>query len=198
MKQSGAAIMSNNIARTAVLASALLSVTAAWPASAQTFQERWSPIPRADAAEKPLTEQDKTLPDINRQERSQQQVAIPLDRLHSHARVRQRELPAHVTQQRAHPRSVMVGKASFYAYPSGKTASGAPYHRGELTAASRTLPFGTQLRVTDLKTNKSVKVTVTDRGPASGRLILDLSLGAAQQLGIASRGIVQVRAEIIS
>ena len=89
----------------------------------------------------------------------------------------------------------MVGKASFYAYTVGTTASGTPYHRNELTAASRTLPFGTR---TDLKTKKSVEVTVTDRGPASNRLILDLSLGAAQQLGIASRGIIQVRAEIVS
>ena len=137
-----------NIARTAVLALAVLSVTAGRPASAQTFQERWSPIPRADAAEKPLRDQDKTIQGI--------------------------------------------------AYTAGTTASGKPYHRGELTAASRTLPFGTRLRVTDLKSNKSVEVTVTDRGPASTRLILDLSLGAAQQLGIASRGIIQVRAEIIS
>jgi rare lipoprotein A len=90
-----------------------------------------------------------------------------------------------------------MGMASFYAYTGGKTASGAPYRRHELTAASRTLPFGTRLRVTDLKTKKSVEVTVTDRGPASRHLILD-SLGAAQQLGIASRGIIQVRAEIIT
>jgi rare lipoprotein A len=191
--------MSYNMARTAVLALALLSVTAARPVCAQTFQERWwSPIPKADAAEQPLREQGKTIQGINPQVHSQQQAVTPPRRLHSQARVRQQESPAHVTQQRAHPHGVMVGKASFYAYPSGKTASGAPYHRGELTAASRTLPFGTQLRVTDLKTNRSVKVTVTDRGPASKRLILDLSLGAAQQLGIASRGIVQVRAEIIS
>jgi rare lipoprotein A len=188
-----------NIARTAVLALAVLSVTAARPASAQTFQERWwSPIPRADAAEKPLVDQDKTLPGINREERSQQQVATPPDWSHSHAGVPQQQLSAPVTQQRAHPLGVMVGKASFYAYVAGTTASGRPYHRGELTAASRSLPFGTRLRVTDLKTNKSVEVTVTDRGPASRRLILDLSLGAAQQLGIASRGIIQVRAEIIS
>src|SRR5205823_13776750 len=186
-------------ARTAVLALAVLSVTAVRPASAQTFQERWwSPIPKADAAEKPLRDQDTTLPGINRQERSQQQVATPPDRSRSHARVPQRHPSAPVTQQRVHPRGVMVRKASFYAYTVGTTARGTPYHRNELTAASRTLPFGTRLRVTDLKTKKSVEVTVTDRGPASNRLILDLSLGAAQQLGIASRGIIQVRAEIIS
>jgi len=153
-----------SIARTAVLALAVLSVTAGRPASAQTFQERWSPIPRADAAEKPLLDQDQTLPG-----RSQQQVATPPDRSHSHARMAQQQPPAPVTQQRAHPRGVMVGKASFCAYAVGTTASGTPYHRDKLTAASRILPFGTRLRVTDLKTNKSADVTITDRGPASRR-----------------------------
>jgi rare lipoprotein A len=188
-----------NIAHSAVLALALLSVAAPKPASAQTFQERWwSPIPKADAAENPLRDQDQRKQGTNRQERSQQQVATPPDRPHRHARVLQQQPPAPVTQQKGHPRGVMVGKASFYAYAGGKTASGKPYRRSEFTAASRTLPFGTRLRVTDLKTKKSVEVTVTDRGPASTHLILDLSLGAAQQLGIASRGIIQVRAEIVS
>jgi peptidoglycan lytic transglycosylase len=197
MKQSGAPIMSNNVAHTAVLALALLSVT--WPASSQTFQDRWwSPIPSADAAEKPLTEQNKPLPGINRQEHSRQNATTQSHRLSGHARAPEQQRPVPVAQQKVHPRGVMIGKASFYAYPSGKTASGAPYHRTELTAASRTLPFGTRLRVTDLKTNKSVQVTITDRGPASAHLILDLSLGAADQLGITTRGIVQVRAEIIS
>ena len=155
-----------NIARTAVLALAVLSVTAGRPASAQTFQERWSPIPRADAAEKPLHDQSQTLLGINRQERSRQQVATPPDRSHSHARMAEH---SPVTQQRAHPRSVMIGKASFCAYAAGTTASGSPYHRDKLTAASRILLFGTRLRVTDLKTNKSVEVKVTDREPASRR-----------------------------
>jgi rare lipoprotein A len=112
--------------------------------------------------------------------------------------VPQHQRSAPIAQQTAPRRGVIVGKASFYAYAGGKTASGRLFHRAELTAASRTLPFGTRLRVTDLKTKKSVEVTVTDRGPASRHLILDLSLGAAQQLGIASRGITQVRAEIVS
>jgi rare lipoprotein A len=193
MKQFGALIMSNNFARTAVLALAVLSVTAPRPASAQTFQERWSPIPKANAAERSLRDQDQTTQGINRQDRSQQQVAAPPDR----SRMPQQRRSAPVPQEAARSRRVMVGKASFYAYTGGKTASGRPFHRAELTAASRTLPFGTRLRVTDLKTKKSVEVTVTDRGPASRHLILDLSLGAAEQLGIASRGIIQVRAEVI-
>jgi hypothetical protein len=159
-----------NIARTAVLAMAVLSVTAVRPASAQTFQERWwSSIPRDDTAEKPLRDQDHTLPGINRQERSQQQVATPLDRSNSHARMAQQQPPAPVTQQKAHPRGVMVGKVSFCAYAVGTIARGTPYHRDKFTAANRILPFGSRLQVTDLKTNKSVEVKLTDREPASRR-----------------------------
>jgi rare lipoprotein A len=191
--------MSNNIARGGLLVLAVLSITATRPACAQTFQERWwSPIPKADAAEQPFGEQRRPIQGINRQDRTQQQVTTPSDRPHRHACVPQPKTPAHVAQQRVHPRGVMVGNASFYAYAGGKTASGRLFHRTELTAASRTLPFGTRLRVTDLKTKKSVEVTITDRGPASRHLILDLSLGAAQQLGSVSRGIIQVRAEILS
>jgi rare lipoprotein A (peptidoglycan hydrolase) len=91
-----------------------------------------------------------------------------------------------------------VGKASFYAYRGGKTASGEQFKADALTAAHRTLPFGTRLRVTDLKTQKSVEVVVTDRGPHLRGLVLDLSLGAAKALGIVSRGITQVRAEVVS
>ena len=91
-----------------------------------------------------------------------------------------------------------VGKASFYAYEGGKTASGKPFRRSEFTAASRTLRFGTRLKVTDLHTDKSVDVTVTDRGPSKQAIMLDLSLGAAKQLGLdGRRGIAKVRAEII-
>jgi hypothetical protein len=159
-----------NIARTAVLALAVLSVTALRPASAQTFQERWwSSIPRDDTAEKPLRDQDHTLPGINRQERSQQQVATPLDRSNSHARMAQQQPPAPVTQQKAHPRGVMVGKVSFCAYAVGTIARGTPYHRDKFTAANRILPFGSRLQITDLKTNKSVEVKLTDREPASRR-----------------------------
>jgi rare lipoprotein A len=91
-----------------------------------------------------------------------------------------------------------VGKASFYAYRKGRTAGGKPFRRSEFTAASRTLPFGTRLKVTDLQTDKSVDVTVTDRGPSKHEIMLDLSLGAAEQLGLDERrGITTVRAEVI-
>src|SRR5438874_10994127 len=102
------------VARTAVLVFAVLSGVR--PASAQTFQERWwSPIPKANAAEKPLRDQDQTTQGINRQDPSQQHVAAPPDRSHLHTRMPQQQRSAPVPQQTAHSRGVMVGKASFYA-----------------------------------------------------------------------------------
>jgi 3D (Asp-Asp-Asp) domain-containing protein len=90
------------------------------------------------------------------------------------------------------------GKASFYAYTRGKTASGAPHNPHGLTAAHRTLPFGTRLRVTDPKTNRTVEVVVNDRGPAIKKRVIDLSLGAAEVLGMIDRGLASVNVEVIS
>jgi hypothetical protein len=92
---------------------------------------------------------------------------------------------------------VFSGKASFYSYPKGKTASGSPFNRDALTAAHRSLPFGTRVRVTDLTSSKSVVVRITDRGPRVRGRVLDLSLGAARSLGIEERGVVQVHAEVL-
>jgi rare lipoprotein A len=91
----------------------------------------------------------------------------------------------------------MVGRASYYAYPGGKTASGRPFNPRSYTAAHRTLPFGTRVRVTNVKTSRSVEVVITDRGPASRSRLLDLSLGAAKAIGIDRDGVAKVRAEVI-
>src|SRR5204863_5501486 len=64
------------------------------------------------------------------------------------------------------------------------TASGEPYARDALTAAHRTLPLGSRARVTNLKNNRSVIVRINDRGPHIAGRILDLSRGAAKQLGV--------------
>ena len=93
---------------------------------------------------------------------------------------------------------MFTGRASYYAYHGGKTASGQPFNPYALTAAHRTLPFGTRVRVTDIKTHKSVVVVITDRGPSARNRVLDLSAAAARALDIGSRGIIQVRAEVIS
>ena len=87
--------------------------------------------------------------------------------------------------------------ASYYAsrFHGRATASGDPYDENELTAAHRTLPFGTRVRVTNLMNARSVIVLVTDRGPFAAGRVIDLSRRAAQQLGFLRRGTVRVRLE---
>ena len=79
---------------------------------------------------------------------------------------------------------------------SGRTASGVTYDPKKFTCAHRTLPFGTRVRVTDLKTHRSVDVVVNDRGPFTKNRVLDLSLAAAQSLGMTARGLINVMATI--
>jgi rare lipoprotein A len=87
------------------------------------------------------------------------------------------------------------GKASYYGSESGsRTASGARYNPMGMTAAHRSLPFGTKLRVTH--GSRSVVVTVNDRGPFIRGRVLDLSKGAAQAIGLTGRGVGHVVAEV--
>src|ERR1700744_3078076 len=85
-----------------------------------------------------------------------------------------------------------TGKASYYDY-KGRTASG--QKPGALTAAHRTLPFGTRLKVTNLSNKRSTLVIVSDRGPFLQSRIIDVSRAAANALGFADRGVAQVRIE---
>ena len=87
------------------------------------------------------------------------------------------------------------GKASFYGNESGsKTASGQRFNQEAMTAAHRSLPFGTRLKVTH--GGRSVVVTVNDRGPFIKGRVLDLSKGAARAVGLTSRGVGHVVAEV--
>lgn len=89
------------------------------------------------------------------------------------------------------------GMASFYGNESGsKTASGQRFNQNALTAAHRTLPFGTKLRVTH--GDRSVVVTINDRGPFIRGRVLDLSTAAARAVGLTSAGVGRVTAEVIS
>ena len=92
------------------------------------------------------------------------------------------------------------GSASYYgkAHHGKRTASGERFNMHGLTAAHRTLPFGTKLLVTSKDTGKSILVTVNDRGPYHGRRILDLSQEAARQLGMIKLGVGQVTIEKIT
>lgn len=89
------------------------------------------------------------------------------------------------------------GVASYYDKNySGKTASGARYDGSKFTAAHRNLPFGTRVKVTDKRTNRSVTVVVNDRGPFIKGRVIDLSYAAAQALKMEHRGLIQVTAAI--
>ena len=88
-----------------------------------------------------------------------------------------------------------VGIASFYKYEA-KTANGEQFNPRELTAAHRTLPFGTRLRVTNVATGQSVTVRVNDRGPFIAGRVVDVSLSAAEVLGMVDRGITKVKLEV--
>jgi rare lipoprotein A len=89
------------------------------------------------------------------------------------------------------------GMASFYGNESGsKTASGARFNQSAMTAAHRSLPFGTKLKVTH--GGRSVIVTINDRGPFIRGRVLDLSTGAARAIGLTSAGVGRVTAEVVS
>jgi rare lipoprotein A len=88
------------------------------------------------------------------------------------------------------------GMASFYGNESGsKTASGQRFNQNAMTAAHRSLPFGTKLRVTH--GDRSVVVTINDRGPFIRGRVLDLSTGAARAVGLTSAGVGRVTAEVL-
>jgi len=89
------------------------------------------------------------------------------------------------------------GVASYYAdkFEGRPTASGEIYRASALTAAHRTLPFGTRLRVTHLKSGRTVIVKVNDRGPQRTDRLVDLSGAAAQALGMITEGLARVRIE---
>ena len=91
-----------------------------------------------------------------------------------------------------------TGIASFYGpREQGRpTASGQPFNYHQMTAAHRLLPLGTKIKVTDLRTHRSVQVTINDRGPFWPNRLLDLSWGAAQRVG--DEGLDPVRIKIVS
>lgn len=96
-------------------------------------------------------------------------------------------------------RSVSTGEASWYGpgFYGNRTANGEVFRPGTMTAAHRTLPFGTKVRVTNLWNGRSAVVRINDRGPFHGRRVIDLAHGAASQLGLISSGIAQVKLEVL-
>lgn len=95
--------------------------------------------------------------------------------------------------------NAQVGMASWYGpgFHGRLTASGQRYNQHAPTVAHRKLPFGTKIKITNLRNGKTAYATVTDRGPYAGNRILDVSRGIAGQLGMIKSGVAKVKITII-
>lgn len=95
---------------------------------------------------------------------------------------------------------VQEGMASWYGkkFHGRKTASGERFNMYDLTAAHRTLPFGTRVKVTNLENNQSVVVRINDRGPFAEGRIIDLSYAAARKIGMIEKGVARVRIKVVN
>jgi len=91
------------------------------------------------------------------------------------------------------------GQASYYGneFHGRKTANGERFDQGKLTAAHRTLPFGTRLKVTNTQNGRSVQVRVNDRGPFVKGRVIDLSSSAFKAIGNLNAGVVPVRIQVV-
>lgn len=95
--------------------------------------------------------------------------------------------------------STQQGRASWYGpgFHGRRTANGERFDQNALTAAHKTLPFGTKVRVTNVSNGRSVVVRINDRGPYSHGRVIDLSKGSAQQIGLVSMGVGTVKLEVL-
>lgn len=104
------------------------------------------------------------------------------------------------SQPRAPLVSAETGFASFYhaAFHGRRTASGEAFNRHALTAAHKTLPFGTLVRVINLRNDRSVIVRVNDRGPLGKNRVIDVTPRAARELGFLANGVTWVKLELMA
>ena len=95
---------------------------------------------------------------------------------------------------------VSEGKVAYYGkrFAGRKTASGKKFNPGAMTMAHKSLPFGTKVRVTNLKNNKSVVVRVNDRGPTTADRVGDLSLAAAKKIRMVRAGVIDAELEVLA
>ena len=106
------------------------------------------------------------------------------------------QVPAKSTSSLASAPGEMEGLASYY-WQGQKTASGEQFDKMAMTAAHRTLPFGTKVRVTHVGNGKSVVVRINDRGPFKRERVIDLSYAAAGMLDMHKHGLAKVKVEVV-
>jgi rare lipoprotein A len=126
------------------------------------------------------------------------QSPVATNKAQFRAAARKAPVVAVYTQKRMPPgtHAASDGLASYYVEGS-RTASGEKFDPHDLTAAHRSLPFGTRLRVTSLGTGRSVIVRVNDRGPFVPGRVVDVSYSAADRLGIVGRGVAKVKIDVV-
>ncbi len=107
--------------------------------------------------------------------------------------------PANAEEARERVRTASRGMASWYgmAFQGKRTASGEPFDLNAMTAAHRTLPFGTVVEVRSLVNGRTVRVRINDRGPHTHNRVIDLSEAAARELGLHGRGTKLVEVKVV-
>jgi rare lipoprotein A len=147
------------------------------------------PPPPAPASERPSTSAPSSIPHHGAGE-----TKLPTASQNTDADLTEPTLPAGAT-----PLTSETGLASWYGppYHNRRGSNGEVYNMHAMTAAHRTLPLGSIVRVTNLKTGNSALVRITDRGPFIPGRIVDLSLAAARKVGVYQPGIAQVRVELM-
>lgn len=165
-------------------AMALLLSSALLPAKASSSPVQESLLATASAAESPLPSREVESPDPGSFPIPSVVPPVPL---------------APVPTSAPLVASVSKGTASWYGpgFFGNRTANGEVFRPGTRTAAHRTLPFGTRVRVTNLSNGRSTVVRINDRGPFHGSRVIDLAHGAAEDLGVTSSGLAPVRLEVL-
>ncbi len=128
-------------------------------------------------------------------------LALPVTSLVAHAQTGEtpRPPPATAGEARERVREASRGMASWYgmAFSGKRTASGEPFDPAGMTAAHRTLPFGTVVEVRSLVNGRTVRVRINDRGPLLPNRVIDLSEAAARELGLRGRGTKLVELRVV-
>lgn len=120
---------------------------------------------------------------------------LPLCAWHNASQIKEPLTPKEISTLKNQPNFYQQGMASFYAkrFQNQLTASGETYDTLSFTAAHRSLPFGTKMKVVNIATGKEVVVKINDRGPFHPKRVIDLSNVAAKQIGLSpAQGITEV------
>ena len=138
-------------------------------------------------------ERAETEEEVSAVEKSLEEIQKELDEKQAEKEQLEKEI-----EERSQYTHFQTGMASFYggSWHGKKTANGEIFNENSLTAAHRTLPFGTRVRVTNLDNGKSVVVRINNRGPYSNGRIIDLSKAAFSRIASTSRGVTRVKLEV--